>query len=53
VPTEAGIEKVERQLGVTNLYDAVATNYVHQLARPFAPKSSTTVTRTTSSTPEK
>ena len=31
VPTEAGIAKVERQLGVENLYDAVAVNYVHQL----------------------
>ena len=26
IPTEAGIEKVERLLGVNNLYDAVATN---------------------------
>jgi len=33
VPTEAGIEKVERQLGVSNLYDAVAVNYVHHLTR--------------------
>src|ERR1700675_4915480 len=30
-PTEAGIAKVEKALGVANLYDAVATNYVHQL----------------------
>jgi preprotein translocase subunit SecA len=30
-PTEAGIEKVERALGVDNLYDAVSQNLVHQL----------------------
>ncbi|HEX6420035.1 MAG TPA: preprotein translocase subunit SecA [Acidimicrobiales bacterium] len=30
-PTEAGIEKVERQLGIENLYDGVAQNLVHQL----------------------
>jgi preprotein translocase subunit SecA len=50
VPTEAGIEKVERQLGVDNLYDAVATNYVHQLTKALRPRSSTSATRTTSST---
>src|SRR5487761_2117118 len=38
VPTEAGIEKVERQLGVPNLYDAVATNYVHQLGQALRAK---------------
>jgi len=38
VPTEAGIEKVERQLGVSNLYDAVATNYVHQLGQALRAK---------------
>ena len=38
VPTEEGIEKVERQLGVTNLYDAVATNYVHQLGQALRAK---------------
>ncbi len=38
VPTEAGIEKVERQLGVTNLYDAVSTNYVHQLGQALRAK---------------
>ena len=32
VPTEAGIERVERALGVTNMYDLVAVNYVHQLS---------------------
>ena len=38
VPTESGIERVERQLGVTNLYDAVATNYVHQLGQALRAK---------------
>ncbi len=38
VPTEAGIEKVERQLGISNLYDAVATNYVHQLGQALRAK---------------
>jgi preprotein translocase subunit SecA len=31
VPTEAGIEKVEEQLGISNLYDGVQQNLVHQL----------------------
>ncbi|MFM2114122.1 MAG: preprotein translocase subunit SecA, partial [Actinomycetota bacterium] len=31
VPTEAGIEKVEQQLGIENLYDEVQRNLVHQL----------------------
>jgi preprotein translocase subunit SecA len=31
MPTEAGIEKVERALGVENLYDEVQRNLVHQL----------------------
>jgi len=38
VPTEAGIEKVERQLGVENLYDAVAVNYVHHLNQALLAK---------------
>ncbi len=38
VPTEAGIAKVERQLGVDNLYDAVAVNYVHQLGKALEAK---------------
>ncbi len=38
VPTESGIEKVERQLGVANLYDAVAVNYVHQLGQALRAK---------------
>ncbi len=31
IPLEAGIEKVERAVGVENLYEAVSVNYVHQL----------------------
>ena len=31
VPLEAGIEKVEQQLGIPNLYDGVQQNLVHQL----------------------
>ena len=31
MPTEAGIEAVEQELGVTNLYDEVQRNLVHQL----------------------
>jgi preprotein translocase subunit SecA len=31
VPTEEGIEKVERALDIENLYDGVAQNLVHQL----------------------
>src|SRR5688500_15183311 len=31
VPTEEGIEKVERALGIDNLYDGVVQNLVHQL----------------------
>jgi len=31
VPTETGIEKVEKELGLENLYDAVQQNLVHQL----------------------
>ena len=31
VPTESGIEKVEEQLGISNLYDGVQQNLVHQL----------------------
>ena len=38
VPTEDGIAKVERQLGVENLYDAVAVNYVHQLEKALQAK---------------
>jgi preprotein translocase subunit SecA len=38
VPTEAGIEKVERSLGVSNLYDAVSVNYVHHLTQALLAK---------------
>jgi preprotein translocase subunit SecA len=38
MPTEAGIAKVEKLLGVGNLYDAVATNYVHQLGQALRAK---------------
>jgi preprotein translocase subunit SecA len=38
MPMESGIEKVEKQLGVTNLYDAVSTNYVHQLGQALRAK---------------
>ena len=31
VPTEVGIDKVEKQLGIENLYDEVQQNLVHQL----------------------
>ncbi len=37
-PLEAGIEKVERQLGVENMYDAVSVNYVHQLTQALRAK---------------
>ncbi|HEY8081509.1 MAG TPA: preprotein translocase subunit SecA, partial [Acidimicrobiales bacterium] len=37
-PTEDGIAKVEKALGVTNLYDAVATNYVHHLIQALMAK---------------
>jgi preprotein translocase subunit SecA len=38
VPTEAGIAKVERQLGADNLYDVVAVNYVHHLTAALRAK---------------
>jgi preprotein translocase subunit SecA len=38
VPTESGIEKVEKQLGVGNLYDAVSVNYVHHLTQALYAK---------------
>ena len=38
VPTEDGIEKVETALGVENLYDAIAVNYVHQLSQALRAK---------------
>ncbi|HVA06839.1 MAG TPA: preprotein translocase subunit SecA, partial [Acidimicrobiales bacterium] len=38
VPTEVGIEKVEKAIGVDNIYDAVSTNYVHQLTKALEAK---------------
>ncbi|HXW33745.1 MAG TPA: preprotein translocase subunit SecA [Acidimicrobiales bacterium] len=38
VPTESGIAKVERQVGVDNLYDVVSINYVHQLTQALRAK---------------
>ena len=38
VPTEEGIAKVERALGVDNLYDLVSVNYVHQLTQALRAK---------------
>jgi len=37
-PTEVGIEKVEKALGIDNLYDLVLTNYVHQLTKALQAK---------------
>ncbi|MGH9030438.1 MAG: preprotein translocase subunit SecA, partial [Acidimicrobiales bacterium] len=38
VPTENGIAKVERQIGVDNLYDLVSINYVHHLTQALRSK---------------
>jgi preprotein translocase subunit SecA len=38
VPLEAGIEKVEKAVGVDNIYDAVSVNYVHQLTKALTAK---------------
>ncbi len=37
-PTESGVEKVEKELGLDNLYDAVQQNLVHQLAAALKAK---------------
>ena len=37
-PTEDGIEKVEKALGIDNLYDLVSSNYVHQLTQALKAK---------------
>ncbi len=37
-PTEAGIDKVEKQLGIANMYDAVSVNYVHHLNKALQAK---------------
>ena len=38
VPTESGIEKVEKQLGLDNMYDSLAVNYVHHLTQALRAK---------------
>ncbi len=38
VPLEAGIEKVEKAVGVDNIYDDVSVNYVHQLTKALTAK---------------
>ena len=38
VPLESGIEKVEKAVGVDNIYDAVSVNYVHQLTKALTAK---------------
>ncbi|HLW45756.1 MAG TPA: hypothetical protein VKR78_06040 [Acidimicrobiales bacterium] len=38
VPLESGIEKVERAVGLENLYEAVSVNYVHQLIKALEAK---------------
>jgi preprotein translocase subunit SecA len=38
VPLEAGIDKVEHQLGVENMYDSVSVNYVHHLTQALRAK---------------
>ncbi|HWE54972.1 MAG TPA: preprotein translocase subunit SecA [Acidimicrobiales bacterium] len=37
-PTEDGIEKVEKALGIDNLYDLASSNYVHQLTQALKAK---------------
>src|SRR5580658_1168658 len=38
VPLESGIEKVEKQVGVDNIYDDISVNYVHQLTKAITAK---------------
>lgn len=38
LPTDAGIEKVEGLLGVGNIYENLAVNYVHQLGKALEAK---------------
>ncbi|MHB8439517.1 MAG: preprotein translocase subunit SecA [Acidimicrobiales bacterium] len=38
VPTEDGIAKVEKAVGVENLYELVSSNYVHQLTQALRAK---------------
>ena len=37
-PLESGIEKVEKAVGVDNIYDDVSVNYVHQLTKALTAK---------------
>jgi preprotein translocase subunit SecA len=37
-PTEVGISKVEKALGIDNLYDLASSNYVHQLTKALQAK---------------
>src|ERR1700690_3608079 len=37
-PTEAGVAKVESQVGVDNMYDLVSVNYVHHLTQALRAK---------------
>ena len=37
-PTEEGIERVEKALGIDNLYDLTSANYVHQLTKALQAK---------------
>ncbi len=38
IPLESGIEKVEKAVGVENIYDDVSVNYVHQLTKALTAK---------------
>src|SRR5580700_8084620 len=38
VPLESGIEKVEKAVGVENIYDDISVNYVHQLTKALTAK---------------
>ncbi len=38
IPLESGIEKVEKAVGVDNIYDDVSVNYVHQLTKALTAK---------------
>ncbi len=38
VPTEDGIARVEKQIGVENMYDLVSVNYVHHLTQALRAK---------------
>ena len=38
VPLEPGIEKVEKAVGVDNIYDDVSVNYVHQMTKALTAK---------------